>query len=93
MLKLINDVYYVTIGRHAGRTLAWCVQWRSGWLNSWALCTGGVTQEEIAIVDAAIAERTRRMTEESKARRLAREAPRVSLREFDQAMPNPVSGR
>ena len=72
--------WIVTIGRYAGRTLAWCIQWRGGWLIGWALCTAGVTPEEIDIVDAALAERTRRMTIVSRARRLIREAHRPLVR-------------
>ncbi len=58
MLKLIDGEWIVTIGRHAGKTLAWCVKYRSGWLIGWALCTAGVTMEEVDIVWAALEARS-----------------------------------
>jgi len=62
-----------------GRTLADMVAHNSKYLHE-LCCMGHVTAEEIAIVDAALEERTRRMIIVSRVRRLIREAHRPLVR-------------
>lgn len=54
MLTKTNGEWVVTIGPRRGRTLEWHVQHRSWWLGNFAICTGHVTPEEVAIVQAVL---------------------------------------
>lgn len=87
MLKQIDGEWVICEGfPYAGCTLEWMLAYRSYELHAKLCCMGGVTQDEIDIVDAALEERTRRMTQESIANR---PPPRVSRREYDASIPLP----
>lgn len=62
MLKKNDDgEWVVTIGPRRGKTLDWHVKHRSHWLIEFAICTGHVTPEEVAIVNDALKEREREL--------------------------------
>jgi len=85
MLKIIDGQYVVTIGRHADRTLQWCVKWRSNWLIEWARPSASTrpgNEFYIAIVWDALKERERKGNAT-----LARVPLNSSIEDVDKSIP------
>jgi len=95
MLKLIDGVWHVIIGKHfwPRPTLEWVVEHDSLWLIEKGMPMA-YNQSHVDIVWAALKERTERMTRVSYVRRLIMEShrsltPRVSLEDYDASIPSP----